>query len=72
MGQKISFDLLIDKLCDYYNVFVQEFGMDKKDVKVFPKDAFKGRISEAFNIMIFIRMIDSKTKIYFPQIESMS
>ncbi len=73
MGQKISFDLLIEKLMDYYNEFKEEYkDFIKKDFKLLPNNAFKGKIAEAFNIMIFIWMIDSKTKIYTPSIESMN
>jgi len=55
MGQKISFDLLIEKLMDYYNEFKEEYkDFIKKDFKLLPNNAFKGKIAEAFNIMIFI------------------
>lgn len=55
--------MLIDKLCDYYEEFKE------KNIKYYKnnnferldKNAFKGKISEAFNIMIFIKNINYKT-----------
>ena len=66
MGEKISFSLLIKKLRLYYNEFEGQFAKykTKNGFELLPKNAFKGKISEAFNIMIFIRMIDDHTKIY--------
>lgn len=62
----IDFNFMVDKLETYYNIFKQEFAKYKtQDTFDFlPRDAFKGSISEAFNIIIFIQMINHKTGKY--------
>ena len=66
MSYYIDFNILIEKLCLYYNEFKRKYHSYWKNghFKFLPKDAFHGKISEAFNIMFFIRCIDAKTEKY--------